>query len=113
MERPVFMILIFTLSVSIFSQTSALETSEANSCLSLEKGFMGGVTAAKLWGLEANAPLWKPGFWAGIYCIIPIANNLNLRPEFDFSMRGYRYSYVVSGASQDHRRYADGPEKLR
>ena len=106
MERPVLIILIFTLCVRIFSQTSSLETSEANSFLSLENGFMAGVTAAKLWGLEANTPLWKPGFWAGIYCIVPIANNLSLRPEFDFSMKGYRYSFVVSGGSQDYRRYA-------
>jgi len=106
LERPVFAILIFTLSVTIFSQTSSLETSEANSPLSVEKGLMGGLTAAKLWGLEANAPLWKPGFWAGIYCIVPIANNLNIRPEFNFSMKGYRYSYVVDEASQNNRRYA-------
>jgi hypothetical protein len=106
LERPVFVILIFTLSVSIFSQTSSLETSEDNSSLSMEKGLMGGVSAAKLWGLEANTPLWKPGFWAGIYCVVPIAKNLNLRPEFNFSMKGYRYSYVIDGASQNNRSYA-------
>ena len=106
MERPVLIILIFTLSYSIFSEPSALETSEANSPLSVEKGLMVGVTAAKLWGLEANAPLWKPGFWAGIYGIVPIAHNLNLRPELNFSMKGYRYSYVIDAVSQNSRRYA-------
>jgi len=107
LERLVFVILIFTLSVSIFSQTSSLATPEANSPLWVEKGLMVGVTAAKLWGLEANSPLWKSGLWVGIYCIVPIADNLNLRPEFNFSMKGYRYSYVVDEAARNDRRYAN------
>jgi len=106
LERPVYVILIFILSVSVFSQTASLETAAAKNPLIIEKGLLVGMTAAKLWGLEANALLWKPGFWAGIYGVVPIAHNLNLRPELNFSMKGYRYSYVIDAVSQNSRRYA-------
>jgi hypothetical protein len=106
LKKSISVILIFTSGIGFFFNTSFAKISEGNSSLLMEKGLMAGITAAKLWGLEANTPLWKSGIWTGIYAIIPIVYNLNLRPEFDFAMKGYRYSYVLDGAAQNTRGYA-------
>ncbi|MDO9549023.1 MAG: porin family protein [Candidatus Marinimicrobia bacterium] len=59
-----------------------------------ECGIMGGMTAARLWGDHVTKESWSPGGWFGTYLLIPVADNLNFRPEINFNMRGYRYLYT-------------------
>ena len=59
----------------------------------VQSGVMGGVTVARLWGLQVSQESWNVGAWAGVYLLVPVADNFYFRPEVNFSMRGYRYLY--------------------
>ncbi|HCL00090.1 MAG TPA: hypothetical protein DHW42_08315 [Candidatus Marinimicrobia bacterium] len=69
----------------------------------IDAGAMGGLSMSRMWGLEAKEKLWKPGGWIGAYILFPVADNLYLRPEVNFTMRGYRYSYANESDLQNDR----------
>jgi len=82
--KALVLIMIFGMSARIQAGTSEKR----------EAGIMGGMTVARLWGDHVTKESWKPGGWLGAYLLTPVADNLNFRPEINFSMRGYHYLYT-------------------
>lgn len=67
----------------------------------VQKGLVGGMTVARLWGAHVTKESWRLGSWLGIYTLIPMAENLNFRPEITICMRGYRLLYENPADLQD------------
>jgi len=63
----------------------------------IQYGAASAVTLSRMWGLEARDRDWKPGALFGIFGAIPVAENLALRLEVNFSMKGYHYTYREDG----------------
>lgn len=68
-----------------------------------QKGLVGGGTLARLWGAHVTKESWRMGSWLGVYTLIPMADNLNFRPELSLCMRGYRLLYENPSDLQDDR----------
>lgn len=71
-----------------------------------ELGVTGGLSMARMWGLEAKDRDWKAGGWGGVYAVLPVAENLSFRPEVNFTMKGYRYSFYEDEILPNHKIYA-------
>ncbi|HDP69000.1 MAG TPA: PorT family protein [Candidatus Marinimicrobia bacterium] len=67
----------------------------------VQKGALGGMTAARLWGAHVTKESWRMGGWLGVYILTPVADNLYFRPELSLCMRGYRLLYENPSDLQD------------